>query len=174
MNLKSIQHVKFIQSRKLNTLLTEYLKSGIDPDSVIFNYSNYELSSIEKKVLSRGLRFSIYPNNLDYCSFLTPFEKLARSFQSRTISNKHINFDYIKTRLKSIALSAYYGYDSGQMPLVKQKSLLLKIFVAIKILLFLDLIRVMVLSFLIVMIISVRLTLFLMIRLSSLALTLTR
>ena len=49
--------------------------------------------------------------------FLTPFEKLACSFHSKTISNKHIMCDYIKTRRKSIALSAYYGYDSRQMPL---------------------------------------------------------
>ena len=116
-NLQSITHVKFIDSRKLHTLLAEYLKSGVDPDSVIFNYSNYALSSIEKKVLSHRIRFIIYPNKLDYCLFLTPFEKLACSFQSMTISNKHIICDYIKTRRKSIALSAYYGYASRQMPL---------------------------------------------------------
>ena len=104
-NLKSIKHVEFIHSRKLNTLLAEYLKSGIDPDSVIFNYSNYVLNNIEKKVLSRGLRFSIYPNKLDYCSFLTPFGKRARGLQSRTINKKNLNFDYIKTKLKNIALS---------------------------------------------------------------------
>ena len=75
---ESKQHQQFIHSRKLNVLLAEYLKSGIDPDSVIFNYCNYVLNSIERKVLSRGLRFSIYPHRLDYFSFLTPFEELAR------------------------------------------------------------------------------------------------
>ena len=35
-NLQSITHVKFIDSCTLHTLLAEYLKSEVDPDSVIF------------------------------------------------------------------------------------------------------------------------------------------
>ena len=33
------------------------------------------------------------------------------------IVQDELNFDYVKTRLKSIALSSYYGYDFGQFPL---------------------------------------------------------
>ena len=106
-----------MQNRKLENLKREYLAAGIDPDTVIFNYSTYNLNDIEKKVLSRGLKFSIRPDKLDYCDFLTPFEKLAISLKNRPIVKEGVNFDYVKTRLKSIALAAYYGYDSAQFPL---------------------------------------------------------
>ena len=93
------------------------MATGIDPDKVIFNYSKYSLNNVEKKVLSRSLRFSIYPNKLSYCSFLTPFEKLARSIKAMPLPDGSVNFDYIRTRLKSIALSSYYSYDPHQLPL---------------------------------------------------------
>ena len=93
------------------------MATGIDHDKVIFNYSDYALNSVEKKVLSRGLKFSIRPDKLDYCDFLTPFEKLARDLKNRPIAQEELNFDYVKTRLKSIALASYYGYDFGQFPL---------------------------------------------------------
>ena len=66
-----------MQNRKLENLKREYLASCIDPDKVMFNYSTYILNDVEKKVLLRGLKFSKRPDKLDYCEFLTPFEKLA-------------------------------------------------------------------------------------------------
>ena len=116
-NTKSMKRVEIVQNRKLDNLKQEYLATGIDPDKVIFNYSDYTLNPMEKKVLSRGLRFSIRPDKLDYCDFLTPFEKLARDLKNRPIAQDELNFDYVKTRLKSIALASYYGYDFGQFPL---------------------------------------------------------
>ena len=98
-NLKSLKRTETTQQRKLDRLTTEYLATGVDPDKVIFNYSKYSLSNIEKKVLSRGLRFSIYPNKLGYCSFLTPFEKLARSIKAMPLSNGSVNFDYIRSSI---------------------------------------------------------------------------
>ena len=111
-NTTSMKRVEIVQNRKLETLKQEYLATGIDPDKVIFNYSDYVLNPVEKKVLSRGLKFSIRPDKLDYCDFLTPFEKLARDLKNRPIAKDGINFDYVKTRLKSIALIArgvYFG-----------------------------------------------------------------
>ena len=66
--------------------------------------------------MSRGLKFSIYPNKLDYCSFLIPFEKLAIHLKNKPIDKDGVSFDFVKTRLKSIALAACYGYDSQQLP----------------------------------------------------------
>ena len=105
-NSKSLKRVEIVQNRKLENLKLEYLAAGIDPDTVIFNYSTYNLNDIEKKVLSRGLKFSIRPDKLDYCDFLTPFEKLAISLKNRPIVKEGVNFDYVKTRLKSIAYRA--------------------------------------------------------------------
>ena len=114
---KSLKRTEFKQNQKLEKPKNEYLATGIDPEKVIFNYSSYTLDKLEKKVLSSGLKFSLYPNKLDYCSFLTPFEKLACSLKNRPIQNERVNFDYVKTKLKSIALSSFYGFDVHQMPL---------------------------------------------------------
>ena len=62
------------QNKKFERLKQEYLSKGIDPDKVIF--SLYVLNKIEKKVLSRGLKFCVRPDKLDYCQTLTPFENL--------------------------------------------------------------------------------------------------
>jgi len=78
-SIKGARRSEIIQNRKLERLKREYLSEGIDPDKVIFNYSSYELNDIEKKVLSRGLKFCIQPDELDYCQSLTPFEKLIIS-----------------------------------------------------------------------------------------------
>ena len=94
-NLKSLKRIETTQQRKLDRLITEHLATGVDPDKVILSYSKYSLCNIEKKVLSRGLQFSIYPNKLGHCSFLTPFEKLARSITAMPLPNGSVNFDYI-------------------------------------------------------------------------------
>ena len=116
-NIKSLKRTEAVQNRKLDTLRREYLATGIDPNNVIFNLSSYTLNDIEKKALSRGLKFCLRPEKLDYCNFLTPFEKLSRNLKSKPIVNQHLNFEFVKARLKSLALSAYYGYDSLQLPL---------------------------------------------------------
>ena len=64
LNIKSLKRVEMVQNRKLENLKIAYLSSGIDPDKVIFNYSAYTLNAVEKKVLSRGLKFSVRPENL--------------------------------------------------------------------------------------------------------------
>ena len=116
-NIKSLKRVEIVQNRKLENLKREYLASVIDFDKVIFNYSTYILNDVEKKEPSRGLKFSIRRDKLDYCNFPTPFEKQAISLKNRPIVKEGVHFNYVKTRLKSIALAAYYGYDSAQFPL---------------------------------------------------------
>ena len=116
-NIKSLKRTEAVQNRKLDILKREYFATGIDPNKVTFNYSSYDLNDIEKKALSCGLEFCLRPDKFDYCGFLTPFEKLAINLRNRPIDKEHLNFDFVKTKLKGLALSAYYGYDSAQLPL---------------------------------------------------------
>ena len=117
-NIKSTRRVEIIQNRKLERLKQEYLSEGINPDKVIFNYSSYVLNDIEKKVLSRGLKFCVPPDKLDYCQTLTPFERLARTLKiQHNNRNSKVDFDYVKTKLKDIALSTYYSYSPDFLPL---------------------------------------------------------
>ena len=43
---------------------------------MIFNFSGYELSDVEKSVLCKGLDFSVKLNSIEYLEFLLPFEPL--------------------------------------------------------------------------------------------------
>ena len=40
--------------------------SSHDPEKVIFNFYSHELTSSEKHLLSKGLRFAIPPMQIDY------------------------------------------------------------------------------------------------------------
>ena len=117
-NNKATLRSKVVQNQKLEPLKQEYLSEGINPDKVIFNYLAYELNDIEKKVLSRGLKFGIRQEKLDYCQTLTPFEKLVRSLKDQPIdSGSPIDFNFVKTKLKEIALSYCHDYSMDGLPL---------------------------------------------------------
>ena len=87
-NIKSTLRSEINQKRKLECLKEEYLSEGINPYIVIFNYSSYVLNDIEKKVLSRGLKFCVHPDKLDYCQTLAPFEKLTRTLKNQLLIAK--------------------------------------------------------------------------------------
>ena len=65
--IKAMLRSEDVQNQKLHYLKQKYLSEGINPDMGIFNYSSYELNDIEKKVLSRGLKFGIGPEKLGCC-----------------------------------------------------------------------------------------------------------
>ena len=72
--------------------------SSHDP-VVIFNFSSHELTSSEKLLLSKGLRFTIIPRQIDYSSYLAEYELLHRSTTDLKVK--------LKTKLKDIALLSY-------------------------------------------------------------------
>ena len=110
-NSKKLSHHEKVQDKKLCRLRINPSSLSIDPDKVIFNYSNRTLTSEEKKVLARGLNFSIPPRKLRYCNFLSSFEMLYRKLTRQTISpSSGHDQDSIKTKLKDIALSGYRSY----------------------------------------------------------------
>ena len=77
-------------------------------------------------MLSRGLKFGIRPEKLDYCQTLTPFEKLVRSLKDQTIgSGSRIDFNFVKTKLKEIAHSYFHGYSMDGLPLTISRAELL-------------------------------------------------
>ena len=74
-----------------------------------FNFSKYELSDCEKKLLAKGLNFSLPPKYLDYADYLVNFELFYRNIRTLGIlSNENLNF--VKTRTKEAALSSYRNY----------------------------------------------------------------
>ena len=78
--------------------------SSHDPEKVIFNFSSYELSSSDKDLLSKGIRFAIPPKQIDYSNFMTEFELLYRSSLDLSMTTEAKDR---KTKLKDVALSSF-------------------------------------------------------------------
>ena len=54
---------------------------------MIFNYSSHVLTESEKRLLSKGLNFTIPPDKLEYSDFLLPFELLYREIQNLDVTD---------------------------------------------------------------------------------------
>ena len=69
------------------------------------------MSSSEKVLLSKGLRFAIPPKQIDYSNFMTRFELLYRSTLDLSITTKEK--DHFKIKLKDIALSSFKLFSAN-------------------------------------------------------------
>ena len=99
-----------IQQKKLSNLV----KSSIsihDPSKVIFNFSKYELSDCEKRLLAKGLTFSLPHKYLDCADYLVGFEFFYRNIRTLAIL-PHEDLDSVKTRTKEAALSSYQNCNN--------------------------------------------------------------
>ena len=63
------------------------------------------MSSSDKDLFSKGLRFAIPPKQIDYSNFMTEFELLYRSTLDLSMTTEEK--DRFKTKLKDIALSSF-------------------------------------------------------------------
>ena len=109
-NEKELEQIKFRHLSKLKNLIPNFTwdlvaTSSHDPEKVIFNFSSYKLSSSDKDLLSKGLRFAIPPKEIDYSNFMTEFELLYRSTLDLSMTTEEK--DRFKTKLKDIALSYF-------------------------------------------------------------------
>ena len=83
-NEKESERIKFRNLSKLKNFIPNFswdmvATSSPDPEQVIFSFSPHELTSSEKQLLSKGLRFAIPPRQIDYSSYLAEYELLYRS-----------------------------------------------------------------------------------------------
>ena len=85
-----------------------------DPNKVIFNFSEYKLSDCKKRLLAKGLNFSLPPKYLDYAGYLVNFELFYRNICNLGILPNE-DLDIVKTRTKLAALSSYRN-DSNNVP----------------------------------------------------------
>ena len=99
-----------IQQKRLCNLVKSSI-SMHDPSKVIFNFSKYELSDCEKRLLAKGLNFSLPPKHLDYADYLVNFELLYRNIRNLCILSNE-DLDFVKTR-KEAALSSYRNYNNN-------------------------------------------------------------
>ena len=83
-----------------------------DPSQIIFNFSKFGLSDCEKRLLAKGLNFSLPPKYLDYADYLVNFELLYRNIRNLGILANE-DLDFVKTRTKNAALSSYRNYNNN-------------------------------------------------------------
>ena len=112
-NSKKLSQHQRVQDRKIFRLcLRQKNSNSINPDDVVFNFSDRLISDKEKEILSKGLNIAIPPTKLNFCSFLTPFEKFYNQLKQEPV-NIHSGFfpDPIKVKLKGIAYSGFQSYN---------------------------------------------------------------
>ena len=83
-NEKELEQIKFRHLSKLKNLIPNFTRDLVastshDPENVIFVFLSYELSSSDKDLLSKELRFAIPHKQVDYFIFMTEFQLLYRS-----------------------------------------------------------------------------------------------
>ena len=114
-----------IQQKKLSNLVKSST-SMHDPSKVIFNFSKYELSDCEKRLLAKALNFNLPFKHLDYTDYLVNFELFYRNIHNLGILSNE-DLDFVKTRTKEAALSSYRNYNNNvPQHLFKEEFLALK------------------------------------------------
>ena len=110
-NDNRLNAVSQIHDKKLFNLLNDVTLDGHNPEKVIHNFSSYNITDSDKSLLVKGLNFSIPPSKLNYANYCLNFELLYRDIQKLGIEDKSKD-DFVKSKLKEIALSSYYDYNN--------------------------------------------------------------
>ena len=120
-NDRKIVDIKLTHDRKLHHLGVVPRVDGIEPDKVIYNFSDYELSSIQKEAVSLGLQFSFFPTKIRYNDFFMAVEKLFTQLKECNIFNEnHDSKNIIRSSIKDIAFKTFYTFKSRMCPYQKQ------------------------------------------------------
>ena len=93
-----------IQQKKFNNLLKDK-KPQHDPEKIIFNYSSYVLSEVEKSLLQKGFSFSIPPKKFNHADYLVNFELFYRDICNlQVLSSEDLGFTKTKTKDSSFRI----------------------------------------------------------------------
>ena len=108
------------QQKKFYKLLQES-KIENNPEKVIFKFSKYAFSDIEKNLLAKGLNFCRPPKQLKYADYLVHLD-----FFYRVICNletlPHVELDFVEIKSKETVLSSFRQYNkSPQRNLSKEE-----------------------------------------------------
>ena len=112
-NNHGLNRIRLIQEKKLFNLGMRTAAETNDPEKVIFNFSSHTLTASEKSLLAKGLNLSIPPKELNYGTFLQPFESFySKILQSKTHPLSTSSTDTISAAIKSSALGCFNSYDA--------------------------------------------------------------
>ena len=107
LDLKIAKHQRKLWDLGINT------NNHINPNDVIFNYSQRVLTDAEKEVLALGLDFALPKGKIDYVSHFYSFEKLW--LKIRKWSRRQLNQDNdLQRRISSIAHESFYTFQGNK------------------------------------------------------------
>ena len=110
-NEKKINRIKDKQDHKLFNLGLTHRYDDIDPNKVIFNYSDKVLTRDQKEALSMGLKFCFLPSKLKYSTFFASFEQLLFKLSKHDIYEIFPDaLNSFNSQLKSIAFRNFYSF----------------------------------------------------------------
>ena len=89
-NDSKLSKVMDVNNKKLHNLGLDNRYECHDPDKVIFNYSSYKLSDLEKRLLAKGLNYALPPIKLNYGNYMTPFELFYREIRKLPIEDHEL------------------------------------------------------------------------------------
>lgn len=112
-NDKSILKIKATQRRKLHSLGITNELLPIDPDKVIFNYSDKVLSDREKQLLALGLDFKLPYFKLNFYKYFLPFEELYHTLQN--LNSVDVPGPPLKFHIQNIAQKWFYNFKSHKV-----------------------------------------------------------
>ena len=124
-NDSKLSKVMDVNNKKLHNLGLDNRYECHDPDKVIFNYSSYKLSDLEKRLLAKGLKYALPPIKLNYGDYMTPFELFYREIRKLPIEDHEI--EKVKTEIKKEAYSSFDNYNFwNELNISKEEFLALK------------------------------------------------
>jgi len=101
-------------TRKLFNLGLDHRYESLKPDDVIFNHSSHKLSEPEKEALSHGLKYSFNPTKINYTRHFLAFEKIFKTLSENSIYKRSVDsLNYVRSTVKHLAFSSYYGFVSS-------------------------------------------------------------
>ena len=124
-NDSKLSKVRDVHNKKLHNLGLENRYECHDTDKVIFKYSSYKLSDLEKNLLAKGLNYALPPIKLNYGDYMTPFELFYRKIRKLPIESHEL--EKVKTKIKKEAYSSFDNYNFwNELNISKEEFLALK------------------------------------------------
>ena len=103
--------IRTTHSSKLHRLGISPIAVNLEPEKVLFNYSNYTLSNTEKEALLLGLDFNLPIKSINFFKYFFSFEKLYSTFEKLDIHAVLPNAtESFKKNIRCIANKYYYNF----------------------------------------------------------------
>ena len=97
--------------KKLGNLGINNEISPCNPDEVVFNYSNLQLSFRMKTLLAYGLDFCLPVYKLNFYKYFLPIESLVSRLKFLKLNND-VNFSEFLNKLHSVSHKYFYNFNS--------------------------------------------------------------